>query len=78
MYRTLKKIRMKDDIDISTSKYFDVEAPKFNRFDLLLKIHKRLNGVPSGLVISNSGFYTENSSAFLDCHLKPRAAKLKS
>ena len=78
MRRTLEKIRKRGDIDSNTLKYFDVEEPKFGRFYLLPKIHKRLHGVPGRPVISNSGFYTENVSAFLDFYLKPIAAKVKS
>ena len=78
MHRTLEKIRKIGDIDSNTLKYFDVEEPKFSRFYLLLKIHKGLHGVPGRPVISNSGFYTENISAFLDFHLKPITVKVKS
>ena len=52
--------------------------PKFGRFYLLPKIHKRLHNVPGRPVISNSGYYTENILAFLEYHLKPIAQKLKS
>ena len=37
-----------------------------------------MNSIPGRSVISNSGLYTENISAFLDFHLKPIAAKVKS
>ena len=37
-----------------------------------------MHSVPGRPVISESGFYTENISAFLDFHLKPIAAKVKS
>ena len=66
MHRTPGKIRKRGDIDSNTLKYFDVEEPKFGRFYLLPKIHKRLHTVPGRPAISNSGFYTENISAFLD------------
>ena len=56
-----------------TTKYFEVKDPKFVRFYLLPKIHKRLNNVPGRPVISNCGYYTENISAFLDFHLQPLA-----
>ena len=59
MHRALEKIRMRDDIDINTLKYFDEEEPKF-RFYLLLKIHKRLQSVPGRPIISYSGFYTKS------------------
>ena len=55
-----------------------VEDPKFARFCLLHKIHKRLHNVPGRPVISNCGFYTENISSFLDYHLQPLAQKVKS
>ena len=45
---------------------------------LLPKIHESWHIVPGRPVISNSGFYTENISAFLDFHLKPISAKVKS
>ena len=77
MHRTLEKIWKRGDIDTNIFKYFDVEEPKFGRFSLLPKIHKRLHSVPGRPVISNSGFYTENISAFLDFHLKPISAKVK-
>ena len=61
-----------------TIKYFEVKDPKFARFYLLPKIHKRLNNVPGRPVISNRGYYTENISAFLDFHLQPLAQAVKS
>ena len=70
MLRTLKKIRKRGHIDINTLKYFDVEEPKLSRFYLLHKIHITLHIIPGCPVISNSGFYTENISAFLGFHLK--------
>ena len=78
VHRTLEKIRKRGDIDSNTLKYFDVEEPKFVRFYLLTKIHKRFHSVPGRPVISNSGFYTENISLFTDFHLKPIAGKVKS
>ena len=42
------------------------------------KIHESWHIVPGRPDISNSGFYTENISAFLDFHLKPISAKVKS
>ena len=44
---------------------------------MLPKIHKRLHNVPGRPIISNSGYYTENISSFLDFHLKPLAQKVK-
>ena len=51
---------------------------QLGRFYLLPKIHKRLHNVPGRPVISNSGFFTENISAFLEYHLKPLSQKVKS
>ena len=45
---------------------------------MLPKIHKRLHNVPGRSVISNSGFFTQNISAFLEYHLKPLSKKVKS
>ena len=55
-----------------------MKDPKFARFYLLPKIHKRLHNVPGRPVISNSGYYTENISSFLDHHLQPLAQAAKS
>ena len=55
-----------------------VKDPKFARFYLLPKIHKRLENVPGRPVILNCGFYTENILAFLDFHLQPLAREVKS
>ena len=52
--------------------------PKLGRFHLLPKIHKRLLNVPGRPVISNSSYFTENISSFLDFYLKPLAQKVKS
>ena len=45
---------------------------------MLPQIHKRLQNVPGRPVISNSTYFTENISSFLDFHLKPLAQKVKS
>ena len=47
------------------------------RFYLLTRINKCLHDVPGRLVISNSGFYTENISSFLDLHLQPLVQRVK-
>ena len=73
-----KKIRDRRDTSDSTLDYFLVFNPKLGRFYLLPKIHKRLQNVPGRPVISDSGYYTENISAFLEFHLKPLAQKVKS
>ena len=66
------------DLSNDTLNYFAAEDPKFARFYLLPKIHKRLHNVPGRPVISNYGFYTENISSFLDYHLQPLTKKVKS
>ena len=74
-----KRIRDRGDImDPSTLEFFRVDNPKLGRFYLLPKIHKRLYSVPGRPVISNSGYYTENISAFLDYHLQPLSQGVKS
>ena len=57
---------------------FFITKPKLGRFYLLPKIHKRLHNVPGRPVISNSGFFTENISAFLEYHLRSLSQKVKS
>ena len=78
IHRTIEKIRKRGDLKKETIKYFEVKDPKFARFYLLPKIHKRLNNVPGRPVISNCGYYTENISAFLDFHLQPLTQTIKS
>ena len=51
---------------------------QLGRFYLLPKIHKRLHSVPGRPVISNSGLFTENISAFLEYHLRLLPQKVKS
>ena len=74
----LEKIRKRGDLSQDTLNYFLVKDPKFARFYLLPKVHKRLYDVPVRPVISNCGFYTKNISSFLDFHLQPLAQKVKS
>ena len=76
--KALEKISLRGDLSGDTLNYFVVQDPKFARFYLLPKIHKRLHNVPGRPVISNCGFYTENISSFLDYHLQPLAQKVKS
>ena len=45
---------------------------------MLPKIHKRLHNVPGRPVISNSSYFTENISSFLDFHLKSLPQKVES
>ena len=51
--RALEKIRIRGDLSNDTLNYFLVKDPKFARFYLLPKIHKRLHNVPDRPVISN-------------------------
>ena len=77
--KALVKIRLCGDLSNVTLNYFAVEDPKFARFYLLPKIHKRLHWLITGRpVISNCSFYNENISSFLNYHLQPLAQKVKS
>ena len=67
----LRKIRNRVDISDETLDYFLVNNPKLGRFYLLPKIHERLHNAPGRPLISNSSYFTENNSSFLDFHLKP-------
>ena len=58
MHRTVEKIRKKGDMKKETIKYFEVKDPKFARFYLLPKMHKRLSNLPGRPAISNCGHYT--------------------
>ena len=51
----LSAIRKRGDFKNETITYFEVQDPKFSRFCLLPKIHKRLNNAPDRLAISNCG-----------------------
>ena len=55
-----------------------MKDPKFARFYLLPKTHKKLHNVPGRPVITNSGHYAENNSSFLDHDLQPLAQAVKS
>ena len=66
------------DLSDETLDYLLVNNPKLGIFYLLPKIHKRLHNLPGMAVISISGCYTENISAFLEYHLKPIAQKVIS
>lgn len=74
----LRNVKINGDISSETLDYFMVNNPNIGRFYLLPKIHKRLHSVPGRPVISNSGYYTEKISKFLDSILQPIAAKVKS
>ena len=65
--KQLKKFG-RGDLNADTIKYFKVKDPKFARFYLLLKLHKRLHDVLGRPVISNYGYHTVNISSFLDFH----------
>ena len=73
IHNAIEKIRLRGDLSADTIKYFMVKDPKFARFYLLPKIHKRLYDVPGRPVISNCGYYNENISSFLVfiCNLWP-------
>ena len=55
-----------------------MKDPKFARFYLLPKTHKRLHNVPGRPVITDSGRCAENISSFLDHDLQPLAQAVKS
>ena len=71
-----KKIR--GDLDPQVLDFFKVDNAKLGRYYLQPKIHKRTEDVPGRPVISNSGYFTENISKFLDYHLQPLAQGVKS
>ena len=77
IHRPKEKIRKRGDLKKETIKYFEVKDPKFARFYLLPKIHKRLNNVPGRPLIFNCSYYTKNISAFLGFHLQPLAQAVK-
>ena len=74
----LSRVKNRGDIPNEILKYFFINKPKQGRVYLLPKIHKRLHNVPGRPVFSNSGFFTENISGFLEYHLKPLSQKFKS
>ena len=61
IHRTIEEIRKRGDLKKETIKYFEVKDTKFARFYLLSKIHKQLHNEPGRPVISNCGYYTEES-----------------
>ena len=73
----LKKVRDRRDISNSTIGYFLVNNSKLGWFYLLPKINKRLQNAPGLPVLSNSGYYLEKKSAFLEFHLRSLARKVK-
>ena len=46
IHKAVEKIRKRGDLSADNIKYFMVKDPKFARFYLLPKIHKRLENVP--------------------------------
>ena len=74
----MAKIRKRGDLKRNNLDYFIMEDPNFARFYLLPKIYKRLHNVPDRYLISNSGYYTENISSFLDYTLQLLAQAVKS
>ena len=78
IFTALNKIRARGDLSADNLEYFFNKDPKFARFYLLPKIHKRLYNVPGRPVISNCGYLLENISSFLDYHLQPLAKKVES
>ena len=78
IHEAIEKIRKRGNLNADTIKYFMLKDPKFARFYLLPKIHKRLHDVLGRPVISNCGYYTENISSFLDFHSQPLAKEVKS
>ena len=67
----IAKIRKRGEVKRDNLDYFIVKNPKFARFYILPKIHKRLHNVPGRPVISNNDYYTENISSFLNHHSQP-------
>ena len=51
--KALEKIRLRGNLSIDTVNYFLAKYPKFAKFYLLPKIHKRLHELPGRSVISN-------------------------
>ena len=76
--RYLTEVKLRGDIPQDTMDYFLIENPKLSRFYMLPKVHKRLENVPGRPVISNSGYYTENISSYVDHHLQPLSREVKS
>ena len=74
----IKGIEARGDLNEETLAFFKVKDAKLGRFYLQPKIHKRMGNVPGRPVISNSGYYTENISSFLDAHLQPLTRQVKS
>ena len=70
---SFKELKIMGCILDKTLKYFTYKfkkATNLGKFDLFLKIHKRLENVPERPVISNCEAPTEKASEFPDFHLK--------
>ena len=78
MWRVLSQVKNRGNVPNETLEYFLINKIKLGRFYLLPKIHKRLHDVPGWPAISNSVFFTENISPFLEYHLKSLSQKNKS
>ena len=74
----IAKITKRGDLNRNNLDHFLIKDRKFSRLYLLPKIHKRSHNVSGRPVRSNSGYYTENTSSFLDHHLQPLAQAVKS
>ena len=68
----LQKIEDLGVLDHETLQFLKPEEPRLGRHCLPPKIHKRFYRVAGRPIISNSGYITENISAFLDYHLQLR------
>ena len=64
LMKALEKVRLREDLSKDTLDHFLVKDPKFARFYLVPKIHKRLYDVPGRPVMSDCGYYTENILIF--------------
>ena len=64
VFKSLEKIRKCGDLSQDTLNYFLVKDPKFVRFYLLPKVHRRFYDEPGRPVISNCDFYNKNISSF--------------
>ena len=78
IFTALNKIRARGDLSADNLEHFFNKDPKFARFYLLPKIHKRLHNVPGRPVISNCDCYTENISSVLGHQLQPLVKKVES
>ena len=74
----IAKITKRGDLNRNNLDHFLIKDRKFSRLYLLPKIHKRSHNVSGRPVRSNSGYYTENTSSFLDHNLPPLPQAVKS